>query len=225
MAKNNATNKIAADEVKTNSDLPPEPIDSLEEERIRGKEREDMLVERLMELEKRLERAEYSGGSKNKARVWDEMNDADENVRYGVIPSFDGKDPIINWETIKGSKVSIDYARNVRDDQSWIVETKSGEKSRILVSEVGALVSGNGIHARINDWKKYMDAMNEINDLQHRYQRAISKRSSFDTKGALDKIEQLKNNLKINITLSEDRGKSYNGETFDILARMWNAHA
>lgn len=186
--------------------------------------REDMLLKRIAEMERRLARTEFAGGNKNKQRQFDEMTGKDENIRVASLPSLDGVHPIINWYQAPGSKVTISPAGYVQDDQSWVVQVKGGDDQRLSLDEIPSLVSGNGITVRINNWKAYRREIDEIADLRHKYQKATGQNSSFNLKELREEIENREKNLTVNVTLSEDRGKTFEGEQFDVLAKMLNGH-
>lgn len=204
-------------EVLDNSDIKP-----LAEPAQAPTEMEHRLMERLMEMERRLARAEFAGSNKNKQRQWDELNENDENIRYGTVPSLDGVEPIIFWESVQGGRSMIDGNGNLVDTQAWVVKTLSGHNQRIALDEVAAIIGGKSIPARINNWKAYMQEVEEIAELRLKYQTATGKRQHQDLVGLLQEINKRDRGLIINVTLSEDLGKTFTGKTLDIPARLWN---
>lgn len=183
-----------------------------------------MLESRLKQLEARIERSEFAGANKNRQRIWDEQNAKDDNTRYASLPSLDGKDPIIDWAAVKGNRSYVDANGYARDEQSWTLKTKSGHEQRIAVEEVPSLLSGNGIPVRINNWKAFREEVEAIDELKQRYQRSTSKMSAIDLKAMLEEIRQRDGNVTVNVTLSEDLGKTFLGETFDVPAKLLNAY-
>lgn len=182
-----------------------------------------MLMERLSQMEKRMMRAEFAGGNKNKQRHWDSIHRKDENIKFGFLPSFDGVKPIVDWVSDpKG--VSREVNGQLIDTQSWICTVRGeDQKVRIDLSEVNSRISGNGIYVRINNWKAFRRNVDEIDELKGDYQRAVGDMSAEELKELRERIDELTKNLTVNVTLSEDRGKTYTGETFDVLAKMINA--
>lgn len=184
----------------------------------------NILEDRLRKIEARVERAEFAGNNKNKQRMWDEQNAKDDNIRYAYLPSLDGKDPIVEWSAVKGAKSYVDANGYVRDEQSWVIKTRDGIEKRVALEEVGSLISGNGIPCRVNNWKAYINEVYAIDELKQQYQRSTNRMSAFDLKGLLDEIESRSTKLSVNVTLSNDLGKSYHGDTLDVPARLLNGH-
>lgn len=206
------------------ADTPEQAQDPIVSELEAERARSAMFAERLAEMERRIARAEFAGGNVNKRRQWDEIYGKDENIKYGFLPSMDGKDPIIDWSAVKGGKAFVNAQGYVQDDQSWLIETQLGHKTRLALEDVPATVSGNGIPIRINNWNAYRRECDELEQMRQRYIKGVGKIPAAELKALREETEERQANLKINVTLSEDNGKTYNGVTFDVLAKMLNAH-
>lgn len=187
-------------------------------------ERDAANNQHVVELQRRLSRAEFARGSKAREQQWDQMNDEDPDVKLGHVPSPDGVDPIIF--TNKTGFVKMDNYQNVIDSQRIEWTTRSGVTGSGDLNEIKATLIGNKIPARINNWQKHVTDENELSSLRHKFQKVVVQKGgpAINTKKMLDEIMEKENTMMVNVTLSLDGGKSYQGGTFDLLFRLWNSY-
>jgi hypothetical protein len=152
--------------------------------------------------------------SQNKLRKWDEMNDADALQKRGIVPSFDGKDPIISLS--RSGKAWIDANMIPRDEQYFEVKSYSGREEKIGLLEAHSVFGGNEIQCVVNDWDDCVRKQQEIDKKRAKFQKSAGKGSKFSTVDLLKEIKKDEEELTINVTLSEDYGKTFTGLTLDI---------
>ncbi|MFA6018486.1 MAG: hypothetical protein WC776_04895 [Patescibacteria group bacterium] len=209
------------DEVLQNSDVPEQPIPTVEvenqnlrQENANLREQVDMVFDRLNRLE--------AVSSQNKLRKFDEQNNPGALLKQGRVPSLDGKDPFVSLT--RTGKTWFDTDLGVtHDEQAMKIKTHGGVEKVFTLSEYNAMTSGNSIPAVVNDWEVYQEKVKKLVEKRHQFQRMNGKNSSFSSKDILNEIKEMEKAITLNVTLSEDLGKSFTGLTLDINEVVWNA--
>lgn len=199
--------------VQTNSDLPEEEMDVKDQTIIALQGQVDHSNAMMQMMADRLSRLE-AVSSQNKLRKWDEMNDADALQKRGFVPSMDGKDPIVS--IIRGGKAWITEAMVPMDEQFFKLVTQSGVEKTIGLLECHALCGGNEIPCVVNDWDALLVRQKEIDKKRVLFQRSGGKTAKVNTVQLLKEIKEEESALMVNVTLSQDMGKSFTGPTLDI---------
>jgi hypothetical protein len=168
----------------------------------------------VSELQTRLSRIEYAAGNQNKMRKWDEMNDPLSLKKTGHIPSFDRIDPVISI-TRKGN-VWLDANDIEHDEQIWSVKTHGGVDRMMTTKEYKGALEGNSIRCIVNDWDDCMKKVETLDRMRQEFQRSNGRDPRFDTVGLFKEIKRFEDAITINVTLSEDGGKSFTGKTLDV---------
>lgn len=202
----------SADEIKTNLDILPDEVVGVEQENMNLHEENRRLRGDLAEVINRLSRVEAVQSSA-KLRKYDELNDPDSLKKIGSVLSTDGKDPILFLK--KTGNVDATPQGYV-DNQILHGKTLSGREVSFDLSMMRVLCSGNSIPCQVNNWEEYRRAENEIMEKRHLFQRSNGKSARIDTVALRNEIKKLEEDLRMNVTLSLDLGKTFTGESVDI---------
>lgn len=207
-----------ADQVVSNS-TDPTPLDpvsgeneSLRVENAQLHEKISMLADRLLRIE--------AVQSSAKLRKYDEQNDPSSLRHVGRVLSMDAKDPILFLKktgdveevTAPGNGQPGSYV----DNQVLHGKTLSGKDVSFTFRNMILKCSGNSIPCVINNYKEYREQENMIMQKKKQYQSSNGKTSRVNTVELKQEIKQLEEQLRMNVTLSEDDGKTYTGATCDI---------
>lgn len=201
-----------SDEVKGNRDIEESPKtreEQLVEENNMLREQTNLVLDRLNRLE--------GIASQNKLRKYDSIHDPDSQRKTGSVPSFDGHDPIISikrkgkvWLEDKGTM------RQIHDDQVLTIKTHGGLEKAVGLSEFVSLASGNSIQCVVNDWETLMEKVKTLMKKKRDFQSATGRMAKIDTVALLKEIIKTEEEITINVTLSEDLGKTFSGLTLDV---------
>lgn len=175
-------------------------------------ENERLIVERENILD-RLNRLE-SIQNQNRLRKYDERNDPDSLKKMGHVPSIDGRDPVVYLK--RSGSVHLDVNEQEIDEQVWSIKTHSGVEKILPLREAAQVLAGNSIPCLVNDWDKVMERMKALNARRHTLQRATGSTARVDTVKLFKEIREEDEAITINVTLSEDNGKSFTGLTLDV---------
>lgn len=204
------------EEVKRNTEVPVDPVsdenESLRLENIQLREQLGMFADRLNRVE--------AIQSQSKLRKWDEDNDPARLMKTGRVLSKDGRDPILFLKKV-GGVIAEPGERsgtigNISDEQTLHGKTLSGEDVTLTYASMMTLCSGNSIPCVINNYAEYRNKEREIMEKRHQYQRSNGKTSRVNTVALKTEIKQLEEDIRMNVTLSEDDGKTFTGKTCDI---------
>lgn len=175
-------------------------------------ENERLIVERENILD-RLNRLE-SIQNQNRLRKYDERNDPDSLKKTGHVPSMDGRDPVTLLK--RSGSVHLDADDREIDEQVWHIKTYGGVDKVLPLRDAAQALAGNSIPCLVNDWDRVVEKMRALNLRRHTLQRATGSTAKVDTVKLFKEIKEEDEALSINVTLSEDNGKSYTGLTLDV---------
>lgn len=205
--------KKEADEVKSNLDVPEQQPEGAELAAQNLAQENSQLRDMLALVNDRLARVEAIQ-STAKLRKYDELNDPASLRKTGHVLSQDGQDPILFLK--KTGSVTQRGDEPYQDTQTLSGETQSGRKVSFPVEEMMSRCAGFSIPCVINDYEAYRERENVIMEKKHQFQRANGKSAKLDTVALRNEIKQLEEDLRMNVTLSLDLGKTFTGATVDI---------
>lgn len=201
------------DEVLTNADLQDQPVDlrdqtiiSMQAQLETASAMQQLLLDRLSRLE--------AVSDKNKMRKWDESNDPVSLMKEGAVPSLDGKDPIVS--ITRSGNVTLLENGAIRDEQVITVKTHGGEEKKFTLMDFNSACTGNSIPCRVNDWDSFMAKQKVLFEKRQKFQQSTGQGARSNTVALLNEIKDMEKNMTINVTLSEDYGKTFEGLVLDI---------
>lgn len=215
--------RLNPDTTVSNLNMPEDTRDPESESIERLQEENQRLREQNNATNDRLSRLEFAIGKENKLRKWDEMNDAESLKKRGHVPSMDAKDPIIYWK--RSGSTWRDNNENIHDEQVVFIKFHSGKETTMDLLQWHAACSGNSIKCIVNDYDAYRERVRIINEKRLEFQRSSGKTAKVNTVSLLKEIKQLEEDLRLNVTLSRDEGKTFDGLTIDIPESVFNGMA
>lgn len=201
------------DAVLNNQDVEPTELTDQEQTLVHTQQENQTLRESVGMLMDRLNRLE-SIQNQNKLRKYDEIHDPESQRKTGRVPSMDGKDPIVS--IVKKGSSWIDEHSISHDEQSLTVTTANGVTKTFDLLQFNAACSGNSIPCVVNDWEELMNKQQMLSKKYHEFQRSTGQTARVNTVALLKEIKEMEGTITVNVTLSEDYGKTFEGKTLDI---------
>jgi len=158
--------------------------------------KEQKQADELREMQAQLSQAlGVIGKLAKKAGVKTEINQETGDF-FGFIRSLDGN-PIIKWQMLPGSMVTLDRLGNIEDKQFMLVTTKDGKEHKMHYEEFDQRTKFNQIPVKILGYCK----KNNVGEWRPIPYQPDEKHT---------------------VVLSTDRGESYTGETMQIAHSFLN---
>jgi hypothetical protein len=149
------------------------------------------------------------------------LNDPESLKKIGRVPSFDGKDPIVSM--VRTGTSWIDDNHIVHDEQIIHLKTHSGIEKALDFLHLNSTCSGNSIQCIVNDWEDYIKKIEKLAAKRHEFQRVTGRSPKHNTVELLQEIKEMEKGITLNVTLSEDYGKTFEGLTLDVPETVFNA--